>query len=90
MVRAEGSRPRGRGFESRRILDGCKRFASYYIKEKLKIKVAKWGTPKKYLKTKYLFKKLKTDCLKIASLNKDTSFVPLIQVSVIYREIIIM
>jgi hypothetical protein len=22
--------------------------ASYYIKEKLKIKVAKWGTPKKY------------------------------------------
>ncbi len=23
--------------------------ASYYIKEKLKIKVAKWGTPKKYL-----------------------------------------
>jgi hypothetical protein len=30
-----------------RILDGCKRFASYNIKEKLKIKVAKWGTPKK-------------------------------------------
>jgi hypothetical protein len=25
VVRAEGSRPRGRGFESRRILDGCKR-----------------------------------------------------------------
>jgi hypothetical protein len=24
--------------------------ASYYIKEKLKIKVAKWGTPKKYFK----------------------------------------
>jgi hypothetical protein len=24
--------------------------ASYYIKEKLKIKVAKWGIPKKYLK----------------------------------------
>jgi hypothetical protein len=24
--------------------------ASYYIKEKLKIKVAKWGTPTKYLK----------------------------------------
>jgi hypothetical protein len=24
--------------------------ASYYIIEKLKIKVAKWGTPKKYLK----------------------------------------
>jgi hypothetical protein len=48
VVRAEGSRPRGRGFESRRILDGCKQFASYYIKEKLKIKVAKWSTPKKY------------------------------------------
>jgi hypothetical protein len=51
-VRAEGSSPRGRGFESRRILDGCKLFASYYIKEKLKIKVAKWGTPKNYLKNK--------------------------------------
>ena len=50
MVRAEDSRPRGRGFESRRILDGRKRFASYYIRENLKIKVAKWGTPKKYLK----------------------------------------
>ncbi len=47
MVKAEDSRPRGRGFESCLILDGCKRFACYYIKEKLKIKVAKWGTPKK-------------------------------------------
>jgi hypothetical protein len=36
VVRAEDSHPRGRGFESRCILDGCKRFASYYIKEKLK------------------------------------------------------
>jgi hypothetical protein len=27
--------------------------ASYYIKEILKIKVAKWGTPKKYLKKQY-------------------------------------
>ncbi len=54
MVRAEGSRPRGRGFKSRRILDGCKRFANYYIKEKLKIKVAKWGTPKKYLKKNFI------------------------------------
>ena len=26
--------------------------ASYYIIEKLKMKVAKWGTPKKYLKKK--------------------------------------
>jgi hypothetical protein len=28
--------------------------ASYYIREKFKIKVAKWGTPKKYLKKKKL------------------------------------
>ena len=40
----------------RRILDGCKRFASYYIKEKLKIKVAKWGTSKKYFFFKYNWK----------------------------------
>jgi hypothetical protein len=52
VFRAEDSRPKGRGFESRRILDGCKQFASYYIKEKLKIKVAKWGTPKKIFKKK--------------------------------------
>ncbi len=51
VVRAEDSRPRGRGFESRRILDGCKRFASYYIKEKLKNKGSQMGhTKKKYLK----------------------------------------
>jgi hypothetical protein len=36
-----------------RILDGCKRFSSYYIREKLKIKVAKWGTPEKYLQKKF-------------------------------------
>jgi hypothetical protein len=48
VVKADGSCPRGHGFKPRhRRLDGCKRFASYYIKEKLKIKVAKWGTPKK-------------------------------------------
>jgi hypothetical protein len=40
VVRVECSGLRGRGFESHHILDGCKRFASYYIKEKLKIKVA--------------------------------------------------
>ncbi len=50
MVRAEDSHSRGRGFESRHILDGCKRFASYYTKETLKIKVAKWDTPKKNIK----------------------------------------
>ncbi len=37
MVRAEDSCPIDRGFESRRILNGGKRFASYYIKEKLKL-----------------------------------------------------
>ncbi len=47
MVKADGSRPRGCGFKPRhRILNGCKGFARK-IKEKLKIKVAKWGTPKK-------------------------------------------
>jgi hypothetical protein len=60
VVRAEDSRPRGCGFETRRILDGCKQFASYYIKEKLKIKVAKWGTPKNIKKKKIKIKKNKT------------------------------
>jgi hypothetical protein len=47
MSWAYGSWPRGCGFKPRhRIVDGWKWFASYYIKEKLKIKVAKWGTPK--------------------------------------------
>ena len=47
VVKAYGSWQRGCGFKPRhRILDGCKRFASYYIKEKLKINVAKWGAPK--------------------------------------------
>ena len=47
VVKADGSRPRGCGFKPwHRILYGCKRFARK-IEEKLKIKVAKWGTPKK-------------------------------------------
>jgi hypothetical protein len=51
VVKADGSWPRGCGFKRwHRILDGWKQFASYCIKEKLKIKVAKWGTPKKYFK----------------------------------------
>jgi hypothetical protein len=29
-------------------MDGCVQFASFYKKVKLKIKAAKWGTPKKY------------------------------------------
>jgi hypothetical protein len=40
---------RGCGFESRRILDGCKQFASYYIKENKDIQM---GHTKKYLKIK--------------------------------------
>jgi hypothetical protein len=46
VVRAEDSRPRGRGFESRRILDGCKRFASYYIKGKIENKGSQMGHTK--------------------------------------------
>ncbi len=47
VVKADGSRPKGCGFKPQHhILDGCKQFASYYIKEKLIIKVAKRGTPK--------------------------------------------
>ena len=54
VVKAEDSQLNGCGFKSwHRIIDGCKRIASYYIKEKLKIKVAKWGTPKKYLTTTF-------------------------------------
>jgi hypothetical protein len=46
VVKADGSWSRGRWFKPRHcILDGCKQFASYCIKEKLKIKVAKWGAP---------------------------------------------
>jgi hypothetical protein len=37
VVKADGSWPRGCGFKPwPRILDGCKQFASFYIKEKLK------------------------------------------------------
>jgi hypothetical protein len=58
VVKADGSWPRGHGFKPRhRILDGCKQIASYYIKENLKIKVAKRGTPKKILKKKIILLK---------------------------------
>jgi hypothetical protein len=41
VVKADGSLPRYSGFNPRHcVLNGCKQFASYYIKEKLKIKVA--------------------------------------------------
>ncbi len=49
VVKADCSCLRGRGFKPRhRILDGCKLFVSYV--KKVKIKVAKWGTPKKIFK----------------------------------------
>ena len=49
MIKSDGSIPRGSGFKPcHRILDGCKQFASYYIKrKKLNIKLAKWGTQNK-------------------------------------------
>jgi hypothetical protein len=48
VVRAKGSRPRGRGFEYCHILDGCKLAITYSMKKK--IKVAKWGTQKNIIK----------------------------------------
>ncbi len=53
VVKAEDSRPRGRGFKSPRILDGCKRFAIYYIKIKIENKGSQVGHTKKNI-----FKKL--------------------------------
>jgi hypothetical protein len=49
VVKGDDLQSRDCGFESRRrILDGSKRCYSYYfIKKITKIKVAKWGTPKK-------------------------------------------
>jgi hypothetical protein len=40
---------------------------SYYIKVKLKIKIAKWGTPKKYLKKNTYSLK---NCFKIVIIKK--------------------
>ena len=53
MVRAEGSRPRGRGFESRHILDGCKH-ASYYIFNEKGNKGSQMGHTKKIFKKKVI------------------------------------
>ncbi len=51
MVKGEDSQLSGCGFETqRRIPDGVSE-ACYY-NGKREIKVAKWGTPKKYLKKK--------------------------------------
>ncbi len=54
VVKAEDSQLSGCGFKPRRrILDGVRKLASYYkLQWKNEIKVAKWGTPKKYLKKK--------------------------------------
>ncbi len=56
-----------------RLLDGCKQFASYYIKEKLKIKVAKWGTPKKYLGKKLFYNQYFRYLLGLVNLIKNIS-----------------
>jgi hypothetical protein len=49
VVKAENSKLSGCGFEPlRRILDGVSEARSYIGKKE--IKVAKWSTPKKYLK----------------------------------------
>ncbi len=52
VVNGDDLQSRDCGFESQRhILDGCKRCYSYYVIKKItKIKVAKWGTPKKIFK----------------------------------------
>ncbi len=49
MVKADGLRSRGREFEPRTVYWMDVSDASYYIQENTKIKVAEWGTPKKYL-----------------------------------------
>jgi hypothetical protein len=54
-VREEYSHPRGSGFESRRILDGCKRFASYYMKRKIENKGSQMGHTKKKILKKKIF-----------------------------------
>ncbi len=66
MVKADGSWPRGRGFKPQhRLLDECKRFASYYIKEKLENKGSKMGHTKK------IFKKIKKK-IRLFSIRKVT------------------
>ncbi len=66
VVKADDSQSRGCGFEPRRrILDGMQ--ASYCIVNKEKIKVAKWGTPKK---KKYLVKKKNNNNNKKIKINK--------------------
>jgi hypothetical protein len=51
VVKAEDSQLSGCGFEPRRrILDGVSKASYYKLQWKKEIKLAKWGTPKKYLK----------------------------------------
>jgi hypothetical protein len=67
VVKADGSWSRGREFKPRhRILDGCKQFASYYIKEKLKYKGSQIGHTKKTFKKPdlyHLIDKITTDTI---------------------------
>ena len=54
MVKADDSQSRGCGFEPRRrILDGMQAKLAIALKIKREIKVAKWGTPKKYFKKSF-------------------------------------
>jgi hypothetical protein len=56
VVKAEDSQLSGCGFEPwHRILDGVSEAGYYKLQWKNEIKVAKWGTPKKYLKNKNIF-----------------------------------
>jgi hypothetical protein len=53
VVKLEDSQLRGCGFEPRRrILNGVRDAIYYKLQWKKEIKVAKWGTPKKYLRKK--------------------------------------
>jgi hypothetical protein len=52
VVRAEGSRPRGRGFESRCILDGCKLAITYSMKKEIKV-ASQMGHIKKDFKKRF-------------------------------------
>jgi hypothetical protein len=52
VVRAEGSRPRGRGFEFCCILDGCKSNVSSYIFNEKGNKGSQMGHTKKIFKKK--------------------------------------
>jgi hypothetical protein len=69
VVKGDDLQLRDCGFDFQHcILDGCKQLNSYYIiKKTMKIKVAKWGTPKK------IFRKIECLC-KIAIQQRSFCF----------------